>query len=210
MTAETRPMAPAAEATTTLADLLPRGRVTPLIRDTLLVVGGAALTGLAAQVAFTVPWTTVPYTLQTGAVLLTGTALGAHRGAASMALYVLVGALGLPVFAGGSSGLGGTQGGITPTLGYLVGFIVAGAMVGRLAERSWDRYAGGAAGLMVLGNFVIYLFGVPVLALVLGMSPGDAIWSGAVVFIPWDAAKIALAALALPYAWRLAGEERRG
>jgi biotin transport system substrate-specific component len=202
-------MAHAAEGASTLADLLPTPRVAPIVRDALLVLAGVALTALAAQVSFTVPWTSVPYTLQTGAVLLTGTALGARRGAASMALYVLVGAIGLPVFAGGRSGLGGAEGGITPTLGYLIGFIIAGAMVGRMAERGWDRYPGGAAGLMVLGNLVIYLIGVPILALTFPMSLGDALFSGAVVFIPWDLAKIAIAALALPFAWRVAGDERR-
>lgn len=208
MTAETRSLARSAEGASTLADLLPAPRVAPIVRDALLVLAGMALTALAAQVAFTVPWTSVPYTLQTGAVLLTGTALGARRGAASMALYVLVGAIGLPVFAFGRSGLGGAEGGITPTLGYLIGFIVAGAMVGRLAERGWDRYPGGAAGLMVLGNLVIYLLGVPILLIVLGMSLGDAVFTGALVFVPWDAAKIGIAALALPFAWRLAGEGR--
>src|SRR5215211_7816571 len=108
----------------TLADLLLFERITPGIRDIALVVGGAALTALAAQVAFTVPWTPVPYTLQTGAVLLVGTALGTARGTLSMLLYVLVGAAGLPVFAQGS---GGAEHLIGATGGYLVGFIVAAA-----------------------------------------------------------------------------------
>lgn len=210
MTLRSEALTPARRGPATLADLLPTAQVTPLARAGLLVIGGAALTALAAQVAFRVPWTEVPYTLQTGAVLLAGTALGARLGASSMALYVLAGAVGLPVFAGGRSGLEGAEGGVTPTLGYLLGFVVAGALVGRLAELRWDRYFGGAAGLMVLGNLVIYLIGVPVLAVVLGMSVGDAIWSGAVVFLPWDAAKLAVAALALPLAWRLAGRGREG
>ena len=88
----------------TLADLLPLERLTPNLRDVALVVGGAVLTALAAQIAFIVPWTPVPYTLQTGAVLLVGTALGTMRGALSMLLYVLIGAAGLPVFAQASGG----------------------------------------------------------------------------------------------------------
>jgi biotin transport system substrate-specific component len=198
------PRAPAA----TLADLLPGRAITRVLRDLLLVAGGALLTGLAAQVAFRVPWTEVPYTLQTGAVLLVGTALGSWRGGASMAIYVLAGAVGLPAFAGGRSGLEGMGGGVTPTLGYLVGFVVAAVVVGWLAERRWDRSPVSAAGLMVLGNLVIYAIGVPVLAIVLGLPLLTAIWEGAVVFVPWDLAKVALAAGILPLAWRLAGDRR--
>ena len=193
------------ETAATLADLLPGRATTRIVRDLLLVAGGALLTGLAAQVAFRVPWTDVPYTLQTGAVLLVGTALGSWRGGASMLAYVLAGAIGLPAFAGGRSGLEGTGGGVTPTLGYLVGFIVAAIVVGWLAERRWDRSAVSAAGLMLLGNLVIYAIGVPVLAIVLGLPLLTAVWEGAAVFVPWDLAKVALAAGLLPLAWRLAG-----
>lgn len=196
----TAPRAPA-----TLADLVPGRRA---IRNLLLVAGGALLTGLAAQVAFTVPWTEVPYTLQTGAVLLVGTALGSWRGGASMLVYVLAGAVGLPAFAGGRSGLEGTAGGITPTLGYLLGFVVAAVLVGWLAERRWDRSPLPAAGLMLLGSVVIYAIGVPILAVVLGLPILTAVWEGAAVFVPWDLAKVALAAGILPLAWRLGGEGR--
>jgi biotin transport system substrate-specific component len=197
-------MAPGAAAT--LADLLPGQALTRVIRDLLLVAGGALLTGLAAQVAFRVPWTEVPYTFQTGAVLLVGTALGSWRGGASMLVYVLAGAVGLPAFAGGRSGLDGAAGGITPTLGYLVGFVDAAVLVGWLAERRWDRSPLPAAGLMLLGSIVIYAVGVPVLAVVLGLPPLTAVWEGAVVFVPWDLAKVALAAGLLPLAWRVAGD----
>jgi biotin transport system substrate-specific component len=196
-------------APATLADLLPVLSTRRAIRDLLLVAGGALLTGLAAQVAFRVPWTEVPYTLQTGAVLLVGTALGSWRGGASMLAYVLAGAVGLPAFAGGRSGLEGAAGGITPTLGYLVGFVVAAVLVGWLAERRWDRSSRSAAGLMLLGSVVIYAIGVPILAVVLGLPLPTAVWEGAAVFVPWDLAKVALAAGMLPLAWRLAGEGRR-
>lgn len=192
----------------TLTDLLlPRASGTPAFaRATVLVIAGAALTALAAQLAFTVPWTPVPYTGQTAAVLLVGTALGARKGAASMALYVLLGLVGLPVYAGGAHGVGRLFG---LTGGYLLGFIVASALVGRLAEHAWDRSRIGAALLMALGNLVIYLIGVPVLAIVGGLAWTDAVQGGALVFLPWDAAKIAVAALALPLAWRLARGERQ-
>ncbi len=189
----------------TLADLLPLERLAPLVRDAALIVAGAALTALSAQVAFTVPWTPVPYTLQTGAVLLVGTALGTIRGALSMLLYILVGAIGLGVFAeasGGASHLIGATG------GYLVGFVVAAAVVGRLAEAGWDRTFPRAAGLMLIGTLVVYAIGVPVLAVVAELPPAVAIEVGALVFLPSDLAKVAVAALLLPLAWRVAGERR--
>lgn len=192
----------------TLADLVipPAGGAAEFVRAAVLVAAGAALTALAAQISFTVPWTPVPYTGQTAAVLLVGTALGVRKGALSMALYVLAGVVGLPVYAAGAHGVERLFG---LTGGYLIGFVVASALVGRLAERSWDRSRVGAALLMGLGNLVIYLVGVPVLAIVGGLSWADALQGGALVFLPWDAAKVALAALVLPLAWRWAGNERQ-
>ena len=190
----------------TLADVLTsalaRPGVTPVVRDGALVVAGAALTALAAQVSFTAPWTEVPYTLQTGSVLLVGTALGPRRGALSMALYVLAGAIGLPVYSAGTSGLStllGYKG------GYLFAFILAGALVGWLAERRWDRSPLGMLGLMALGTLLVYAIGVPVLSLVTGLDPWTAIYKGAVVFLPWDALKAAVAAGLIPLAWRFVG-----
>jgi biotin transport system substrate-specific component len=182
------------------------GRTARLIRDAVLIAAGAALTAIGAQVAFTVGDNPVPYTLQTAAVLLTGTALGAGRGFASMLLYVAIGALGAGVFAGGTSGLGAPEGGVTPTIGYLVAFMVAAALCGRLAQRQWERTRRGAFLLMLLGSFVIYLIGVPILALVTGMAFSEAIYWGAIVFVPWDLAKVVVATFAFPFAWRLAGD----
>jgi biotin transport system substrate-specific component len=197
-----------ASAATLVDTFVPRvdGRTAQVVRDILLIVAGAALTALGAQVAFTIGDNPVPYTLQTAAVLATGTALGAGRGFASMALYVAVGALGFGVFAEGRSGLGAEGGGITPTIGYLVAFIVAAALCGRLAQRQWERTRTGAFLLMLFGTFVIYLIGVPILAIVTGMAFTEAIYWGAIVFIPWDLAKVAVATFAFPAAWRLAGD----
>lgn len=173
-----------------------------LLRAVVLVAGGAALTALSAQLSFKMPWTDVPYTGQTAAVLLAGTTLGWRLGAASMLLYLLVGIAGVPVFSDGARGIDQVLG---YTGGYLVAFVLAAALVGRLAERGWDRSPASTAALMVLGNVLIYAIGVPVLAVVLQMAPMDAIWNGAIVFVPWDAFKVAVAAGLLPLAWRAIG-----
>lgn len=197
-----------ASAVTLVDTFVPRmaGRSAQVTRDLLLIVAGAALTALAAQVSFTIGSNPVPYTLQTAAVLVTGTALGAGRGFASMLLYVAAGALGLGVFADGGSGLTAETGGLTPTIGYLVAFIVAATLCGRLAQRQWERTRTGAFLLMLLGSFVIYLIGVPILAATTGMAFSEAIYWGAIVFIPWDLAKVVVATFAFPFAWRMAGD----
>lgn len=178
-------------------------------RTAVLVAAGAGLTALAAQLSWRAPWSEVPYTGQTAAVLLVGTALGSWRGLASMSLYVLVGALGFGVFSAGSSGLFDAGGTLSVTVGYLAGFIVAAWLVGRLAESRWDRSPVRAAGLMAIGNLVIYAIGVPVLfALAPGLSVQDALFYGAIVFIPWDAFKVLVAAGLLPLGWRAVGRER--
>ena|SRR5437867_3031836 len=178
------------------------------LRAALLVVGGAALTAISAQIVWFAPWNPhVPYTLQTGAVLLVGTVLGSRLGLASMLLYVAAGAAGLGVFAGGSSGLT-TDGALSASAGYLGGFILAGGLVGWLAERRWDRSPTSTIGLMVLGNLVIYAVGVPVLIAVTGLDLATAIRLGALDFVPWDLIKIAVAAGLLPLAWRIVGSRR--
>ena len=192
----------AIRAPLTLADLLPWPRTAPVARDVLLVIGGAGLTALAAQLAITLPWSPVPYTFQTAAVLLVGTALGTWRGTAAMAIYVLAGAIGLPVYAEGAGGIGQLLG---ITGGYLGGFVLAALLVGRLAEMGWDRTVLRAAGLMLAGTLLIYAIGVPVLALTTGMDLPSAIYHGAAVFLPWDLVKVIIAAGALPLAWRVVG-----
>lgn len=179
-----------------LSDLLPGSRV----RDVALVIGGAGLTGLAAQLTF--PTWPVPVTGQTFAVLLVGAALGMNRAAAGMALYLVAGIAGVPWFAGGSSGFVGA------TFGYLLGFVVAAAVVGKLAERGADRKVLSTVGVMALGNVIIYAFGVPVLIAVTGFDLGTALLEGAGKFLVGDAIKIAVAAGVLPLAWRFARPSR--
>jgi biotin transport system substrate-specific component len=163
----------------------------------LLVLGGSVLIGLMAQVAIPLPFTPVPITGQTFAVLLVGALLGSRRGALSAGLYLAEGALGLPVFAGGSGGLARLFG---PTGGYLLGFVVAAGVVGWLCESGWDRRLPTAILAMLIGNGLIYLFGLPWLARFVG--PERALAAGLWPFLAGDLIKIALAALALPLAWR--------
>lgn len=175
-----------------LADLLPASRV----RDVALVLGGAALTGLAAQLSVPVPGSPVPVTGQTFAALLVGTTLGAGRGFLSLALYALAGIAGVPWFAGATSG------GSAPSFGYILGMILASTVVGALARRGADRSVWRTAGAMLLGEAIIYAVGVPYLALATGMSASAAIAAGLTPFLIGDAVKAALAMGLLPTTWK--------
>lgn len=167
-------------------------------RSAALVVAGAAFTGVLAQVSIPLPGTPVPLTLQTLGVLLSGAVLGSRRGLLSMLLYVSLGLLGVPWFAGQASGFHAA------TAGYLIGFIAAAWLGGRLAARGQDRRFWSTVRLMVLGNLVIYAFGVPVLAWALGTSLTHAIVLGVVPFLVGDTVKILAAAGLLPGTWALA------
>jgi len=199
----------------TLADVavpaLGEGQAARSARAATLVVCGAALTAVSAQIVWFAPWNPlVPYTFQTAAVLLVGTVLGSRLGLASMLLYVALGAVGVGVFADGSSGLA-ADGALRASVGYLGGFVLAGALVGWLAERGWDRSPASTIGLMVLGNLVIYAVGVPVLIAITGLDVGTAVRVGALDFAPWDLIKILAAAALLPFAWRAVGAKgKRG
>lgn len=183
--------------------VLPRSKVISIS----LVVGAAALTALAAQWEIHLPFTPVPITGQTFAVLLTGAALGMTLGAAGQLLYVASGAFGLPVYAGGAAGWEEAR--AVGTTGYLVGFIVAAAIVGYMAERRQDRTFPTMFTAFILGSFVIYFFGVIGLMLTFDMTVNEAIVAGVVPFVIGDLIKAAAAGLLLPGAWRLAGEYPR-
>lgn len=175
--------------------VLPRHRVTTLA----LVLSFALLTAVAAQVRIPLPFTPVPITGQTFAVLLSGAVLGGTGGAASQALYLLLG-LFLPFYAGGASGWTYATG---ATGGFLLGFIVAAWVIGQLAERRQDRNLATAIPAFLTGTVVIYLFGVPWLANVVGVSWTSAIELGVTPFVVGDLAKILLAGVLLPSAWKL-------
>lgn len=175
--------------------------------NAVLVVSFALLTALAAQITIPLPFTPVPITGQTFAVLLAGAALGANLGAASQGLYWLLGATGLPFYADGG---GGWQAATGATAGYLVGFIVAAYVVGLLAERRHDRSVVTAIPAFLTGSALIYLFGVGWLwySVEAFVTAEDAMAAGLTPFVVGDLLKIALAGVLLPTAWKLVGRAR--
>src|ERR1700712_1064549 len=175
-----------------LADLLPGARV----RDVLLVLGGAALTGLLAQIAIPVAGSPVPVTGQTFAALTVGAALGWERGLASLGLYMLAGMAGMPWYAAGGSGFH------FPSFGYVIGFVFAAGIVGALASRGGDRSPLKTIGTMLVGNAIVYLFGLAYLMFDLNIGLGTAWDIGMKNYLLGDGLKIALAAGLLPIVWR--------
>lgn len=178
-----------------LADrVLPRS----LAVDVALVVAGAGLTAGLAQVD--VPMWPVPITGQTLAVLLVGSSLGAVRGALSMVLYAVVGALGAPIYSEGSSGLAVLLG---PTGGYIVGFVLAAALTGWLAQRRFDRTLVRGMLAFVAGSVVVFAIGLPWLHTVLGLTWPQTLAGGLYPFIIGGIVKAVIAALVLRGAWAL-------
>ncbi len=172
-------------------------RTAAWLRDLGLILAGTLFTALFAQVSIPLPFTPVPFTGQTFAVLLTGATLGSRRSLASMSLYLLLGGLGLPFFAGGRSGLPYLSG---PTFGYLCGFVIATWLVGRLTERGWERSLQTSLLPFLAGMAVIYLCGAGWLTLLLDVQ--KALLLGVLPFIAGDIIKIALAGVVLPAAWK--------
>jgi biotin transport system substrate-specific component len=191
--------------TSTIANVVvPRTAIT----TTVLMVGFALLTALAAQVVIPVPGTPVPITGQTFAVLLAGAALGARAGAGSQLIYWIMGAAGLPFYAEANGGWSVATG---ATGGYLFGFVVAAAAIGYLAERGQDRKVSTAVPAFLAGNAIIYLFGVPWLIVAVPAidSLTAALIAGFVPFVVGDLIKIIAAGLLLPAAWKLVDIVRR-
>jgi biotin transport system substrate-specific component len=176
-----------------------------LITDALLVLAGTALVAAAAQISVKLPFTPVPITGQTFAVLLVGASLGCVLGTASAMLYLWLGVAGAPIYAHHDSGWSVIT---SASGGYIVGFVLAAALTGFLAERRWDRRLSSSIGLMLTGNVVIYLVGLPWLAVVLNTNLEKTLEYGLYPFIPGDTFKLYLAAAALPAAWKLVGRAR--
>jgi biotin transport system substrate-specific component len=195
MTASIAPSRPAL----VLADLVPGARV----RDVALTLAGTAFITVAGYIAIPLPFTPVPLSLATFAVLLTGAALGPARGATSALLYLVLGVVGVPLFAGGNAGWAFSS------FGYIVGYVIAALLVGSLARRRADRTVLSTIGLAGLGSLTIYACGVPWLAAFVGVDLATALTLGVVPFLIGDAIKIAAMAGLLPATWRLVDRARR-
>jgi biotin transport system substrate-specific component len=197
----------------TLADALVPPRAHRWTRDLALALLFSGFMALTARIAVPLPWTPVPITAQTLGVLLVGALLGPRLGALTMLLYLGEGLIGLPVFSLGRNawtpaGTAGLPLIVGPTAGYLLSYPLAAALVGALATRGWDRRIGSAVAAMALGNAVILLLGFLWLlastALLTGtVNVGALLLASVVPFLPGDALKIAIAALALPGGWAL-------
>ena len=169
-------------------------------REGALILGGSLFIAVAAQLQFPVPFSPVPVTGQTFAVLLLAAIYGSKRGPAAVLTYLTLGFSGLPVFAGGAFGAARLLG---PTAGYLAGFLGAAWIVGRLSERGWDRRPWSAAASMIIGNLVIYTAGAAWLCKFVGWD--SVLTTGVLPFLAGDALKIALAILLVPVGWKLIG-----
>ncbi|MCT1430429.1 biotin transporter BioY [Brachybacterium muris] len=180
--------------------ILPRAGA---MTDVVLVLAGAALVALLAQV--TIPLPIVPITGQTLGVLVVGAALGARRGAAALTTYMLAGLAGLPVFAGFTGTIAAVA---TPSFGFILGFIPAAFLAGWFAERTWDRRPWLAMVGFVAASIVPFLVGVPYMAYILnvvmgaGYDLGGIIAVGVTPFIAGGLVKAAIAAIVIPAAWR--------
>jgi biotin transport system substrate-specific component len=189
----------AVSSASVLVDVIrPTNRTWLFAYQALLVALGVVCIALSAQAMIPLPFTPVPVTLQTLAVLLIGALYGSRRGALTVATYIACGALGLPVFAAGGFGLVRLAG---PTGGYLLGFIVAAFLVGWLAERGFDRKPLSAGLMMITGTATIFAFGLSWLAFYVGA--GNVFAMGLLPFIPGAVAKILVALALLPAGWSL-------
>ncbi len=171
-----------------------------VVSQILLVVGYAAIIGLTAQIVIVLPFTPVPITGQTFGVLVGAMVLGSRRAVAGSLLYLGLGLLGIPWFAGSSGGLKVVS---TPTFGYLLGFVLASFVVGTLAEKGLDRKLLGTLGVMVVGNLLIYILGAGWLAFVSGLGVKDALILGVLPFLIGDGLKALLADVLLPTTWKV-------
>ncbi|WP_299619640.1 biotin transporter BioY [Pelagibius sp.] len=176
------------------------GEMNSALRAVLLAVLGSLLLWACAKIQ--VPFYPVPVTMTTFAVLAIGMAYGWRLGAATVLLYLAEGAAGLPVFAGTPEKGLGLAYMVGPTGGYLVGYVLAAAACGGLAERGWDRNVVTAVLAMLIGNVLIYLPGLFWLGILFGWDKPILEW-GLIPFIPGDLLKLALVAVSLPLAWKL-------
>ena len=182
-----------------LADFIPQSVAT----NVALILGGATLVGLLAQISIPLSFTPVPVTGQTLGVLLVGPALGGRRALTSLALYVVAGLAGVPWFAHGASGYP------TATFGYLLGFVIASYVLGVAAERGADRSILRSVPAMLLAEVLVFALGVTWLKFALHASVSNAIAWGLTPFVWGEILKSVIAGLALPTAWKISDRTRQ-
>jgi biotin transport system substrate-specific component len=182
-------------------------RVGPWLVNLVLILGFASFSAVSAYIRIDLPFSPVPITAQTLAVLLAGLCLGSRRGAAAQIAYVGEGLLGLPVFAGGTNAWSPSAAGVPvilgPTAGYLVGFVAAAFVVGWLSERGWSNRVQSLLFVLVLSNLVIYAFGALWLTHFVPGGLPSAIAAGILPFVVGDGLKIVVAAGVVPSARRI-------
>lgn len=181
---------------TLLADRIPFSNVDSRLKDALLVLTGSLIIAISAKFSFYLPFSPVPVTGHTFAVLLLAAVLGAKRGCAAMIAYIVEGIVGLPFFVGGV-GAAILKG---PTFGYLIGFTIAAYWVGKLAEQGKEKTFSSALPSFLQGYAIIFVCGVAWLSVFVGFPAS--IFQGFVVFIPGEILKLAVLSLALPAAWK--------
>jgi len=190
----------------TYADILrPQIKNRALAYDAVLILTGSLFMGLLAQVSLPLPYTPVPVTGQTFGVLLLGALLGSTRGTLAVLAYLTEGVAGMPVFAGAAAGPAVMLG---PTGGYLLGFLFAAYVIGRLAEAGWDRRIGTTFLMMSIGTGLIYLTGL--LGLSRFVPASHLVETGLLPFLPGGFMKISLATIVLPAGWKLLGRDHSG
>ncbi len=172
------------------------------IRMFTLVIAGNILLVLASKAS--IPYGSVPFTFQTLAILLIGMAYGSRLGTATVGIFLAEGAAGLPVFYSAKAGLAYFAG---PTAGYLVGFLVAVAVVGFLAERGYGKSPVSTLLAMLAGEIIIFALGLVWLSYLIGFE--KAFQGGFLLFVPWECVKMAMAMALLPGAWKLVRRIRR-
>jgi biotin transport system substrate-specific component len=177
-----------------------------VLTDAVLVLAGTGLVAGAAQISFSLPFTPVPITGQTFAVVLVGASLGTIRGVASLVLYLWLGVAGAPIYADHAHGWSVVT---SASGGYIVGFVLAAAVTGFLAERRWDRTISSSISSMLTGNVIIYLVALPWLSVVLDTNLEKTLEYGLYPFVPGDIFKLYVAAALLPGAWKLVERIKR-
>lgn len=192
----------------TLADrVVPRS----VANNIALMLAGVAVVSATAMVE--IPMWPVPVSGQTLGVLVVGASLGAWRGAVSMAMYMVFGLAGLPIFAGATGGITALA---KPSFGFIIGFIAAAAFVGWLAERNWDKRPVLSLFAFLGASLIPFLFGIPYMGMILGSMGlptdiGTLLGFGFYPFVVGGVVKWLIAASVLPLAWKLVQRvDRRG